>query len=60
MVDVDRTLQTLTNLISNAVKFSHPGPSAAPSWSSTAARINVHSTPGQNSVFTFTMPRSMN
>jgi signal transduction histidine kinase len=25
MVDVDRTLQTLTNLISNAVKFSPPG-----------------------------------
>src|SRR6202034_3768436 len=25
MVDVDRTLQTLTNLISNAVKSSHPG-----------------------------------
>jgi two-component system sensor histidine kinase VicK len=25
MVDVDRTLQTLTNLISNAIKFSHHG-----------------------------------
>jgi signal transduction histidine kinase len=23
-------------------------------------RINVHSTPGQGSVFTFTMPRTMN
>jgi two-component system sensor histidine kinase VicK len=116
MVDVDRTLQTLTNLISNAVKFSHPGGEVRLTATATGdnevtfevedhgrgippekleiiferfqqvdasdsrsmggtglglaicraiveqhgGRISVHSTPGQGSVFTFTMPRTLN